>query len=490
LEHKGYERYGLTGNPFRDLASETLETVDIFHVKQDLDEHLKMIFDEIVEKQSKAVVAVLGNLGMGKTQRLLLTASWAKGEKGKPPKAFYVMRSINPQAKLVVRDIVRSIMDTIPLTFYEKNISTPKWYADLKRSHKKARKKFDPEMIGKSIAAALNAKAPSILMLNDLHNIDPTNELPDFLQVLYSTVNNIREGVMIMIGSNTSYFDGIMKRHQSLEERINYKLEVQPLSDTEAQEMIAKRLAYKRLVEDLNPIYPFNNEAISIVNQESYGNPRQVLKISDRIIDQAASERIIQIDGQYVSDLLESAREKRALPPAPSDILEKLRQEAALRNKPAPSIPPAAVPAPSNLRRPDGPNNIDPELDRKFSEYEKVLEKVEKEIKKGSATKRTVAKPGQVGVLPPQEIPERPQVALPGVEPIGPPEVEGEETPAVIIYKRIPLQRKGVEDIVIPEPPWKRAEGLDAEPKSNEGPGPFANGNKDVLSKYRSIGPQ
>jgi len=38
-----YERYGLTGNPFRELASENLEDVMILHVNQAADEQLRTI---------------------------------------------------------------------------------------------------------------------------------------------------------------------------------------------------------------------------------------------------------------------------------------------------------------------------------------------------------------------------------------------------------------------------------------------------------------
>ena len=500
IQSKGYERYGLTGNPFRDLASETLETIDIFHVGQEMDDHLRMIIDEIFEKQSKAVVAILGALGMGKTQRLLLIQSWAREKK-----AYCVFRSINPQAKLVISDVIKTLIDTVPLTFFERNISAPRFYSDLKKAYRSSRKKFDPELIGRAIAGALNARSPSILILNDLHNVDPTAELPDFLQVLYSIVNNLDEGVMIAIGSNSAYFDGIMKRHQSLEERINYKLEVQPLIDTEAQEMVAKRLTAKRLVEDLNPIYPFNNDSISILNAESHGNPRQVLKLSDRIIDQAATERVIQIDAQYATDILEGSRQKRSLPPAPHEILKKLREEARVKR---PATPSRTSPG------------ISTEFEKKITEYEHVLEKMEKALERkeplpekaermpGAALKVDLpvdtplevapSMPDPIGTVPPLKVdlpvdaPLEVAPSMPDPTAIVPKPSLDEELP-LIIKKKVTMRKlETVTEDGIPAPPKSifiiEDRQLPDAPKKEKHSKSEAS-EDTVLSRYRSVPP-
>jgi len=48
LRKGGYERYGLTGNPFRDLSSDSIENVDIFHVHQSIDDSITNIMEEVV----------------------------------------------------------------------------------------------------------------------------------------------------------------------------------------------------------------------------------------------------------------------------------------------------------------------------------------------------------------------------------------------------------------------------------------------------------
>ena len=71
LEKSGYERYGLTGNPFRDLTSDSIEDVEIFHVKQQIDGELNELIEEVEAKENKAVVMLLADLGAGKTERLI-----------------------------------------------------------------------------------------------------------------------------------------------------------------------------------------------------------------------------------------------------------------------------------------------------------------------------------------------------------------------------------------------------------------------------------
>mgnify|MGYP006284868193 FL=1 len=313
----GYERYSLTGNPFRDLASENIENVDIFHVSQDLDDHIRMIREEVFDEENQAVVAILGGLGAGKTQRLLLTAREAEKHD-----AMYMIKTVNPRTSDVLLNTLNSIEDKADMSFIEKYVVEPRWTKDIKKAKKivkSKKKKFDPEFIGTALANAFNANKPSILMLNDFHNLPRNKELEQFIQVLYVFMNHMEDGVMLMFSCVDYYFHKVMKKHESFNERINYKLQIPDLKDHEANLMIAKRLLAKRLVEDLDPVYPFNRDSVTLMNDEVYGNPRQLLKLADRVIEKAATLKALQIDAKFTSDVIEEMKEKRALPPAPED---------------------------------------------------------------------------------------------------------------------------------------------------------------------------
>jgi hypothetical protein len=109
---------------------------------------------------------------------------------------------------------------------------------------------------------------------------------------------------MIMISCDRAYFESVMKHHVSLDERINRKIVVPPLQDDEANLMIAKRLLEKRMVDDVDPLYPFTPTAISLLNQQAKGNPRHLLKSVDVVIDIAAKKRAIMVDEVLVRDIL------------------------------------------------------------------------------------------------------------------------------------------------------------------------------------------
>lgn len=306
MEKKAYERYGLTGNPFRDLASETIDNVDIFHVNQDLDYVMNTVYEEIVEKENKAFVLMLGGLGSGKTERLLLARNIAKEND-----VFCVYCTINSDTGRLIKSIMNEISVAADLGFFTKLFFAPKWYRAVEKKKRKAKKKYDPEKAGKIIADALNQNTPSFLLVNDLHNLPWAEDKELFYKSMYVLVNNIKPGVLVVIGSDEKYFEKEIKKHKPLKQRLNKTLPVKPLSDQEASLMIAKRMLAKRLVEDLEPIYPFTSEGISVLNREAKGNPRKLLRICDTVIDKAAQEKAINIDPEIVKNILNISKNKK-----------------------------------------------------------------------------------------------------------------------------------------------------------------------------------
>ena len=299
MEKTGYERYGLTGNPFRDLSSESIENVEIFHVPQAIDSDIQSMTDEVLAKENKAVIALLGSLGSGKTERLLILKNQANQEK-----ALWAMCNITSETKWVVIAVAEEIMKSAKLGSFSRVLAAPAWYKDLNRVVKSAVKGYDPEKAGMAIVNALNQNAPSFLLLNDLHNLEKGEDSARFLKVLHVMFDHIDKGVMVMMASSESYFDYITSGQESLLSRVNKRLVIQPLSNQEANLMIAKRLLAKRVVEDMPALYPFSESAIPEMNQAAKGNPRELLKIADKVIDDAAKKKLIQINGDIVKGVL------------------------------------------------------------------------------------------------------------------------------------------------------------------------------------------
>jgi len=299
MEKNSYERYGLSGNPFRDLSSENLEDVAIYHVLQDIDADLRTITDETLETENKAVVALMGGLGAGKTERLLMLKKEALARE-----AFCAVGGVTTETQLMVRGILESMMDNATQGSRSK-LFLPKWHKTLQKVNKHIMKGYDPENAGHAIAEALNENAPAFLLINDLHRLPEKEDMDRFLQTLYVVTNEIRPGVLIVLSGDEKYFRGVMASHPTLNERINRKLVIPPLNDREASLMLAKRLLAKRLVDDIDALYPFTPEAIGVLNTAARGNPRMLLKLADNLLDNAVKARVVQVDEDSVKLILD-----------------------------------------------------------------------------------------------------------------------------------------------------------------------------------------
>lgn len=306
MKQSVYERYGLSSNPFRDLSSESLENIDIFHVTQGVDEELTRMKEEIRYKENKAVVAILGGLGAGKTERMLLAANEASSQG-----EFHIMANMTFETQWVIEGVLESIINNKKIGLFSRLFSSPKWLKEVYKLKKVSKTGYDPERAGRVIAEALNANTPSFFFINDFHHLSHAMDSQRFLHVLHVLVDHIRHGVMIMIVSDFNFFNGLMRNHPSLNERINRRIVVPPLSDDEANLIIAKRLLEKRIVDDIEPLYPFTDDGIRLLNAEVKGNPRHLLKHADIVVEYAARKRAIMIDESLVQEIITLGKNKQ-----------------------------------------------------------------------------------------------------------------------------------------------------------------------------------
>jgi hypothetical protein len=298
MEKTGFERYGLSGNPFRDLSSENLEDVDIFHVPQFIDKDINEIREETLNKENKAVIALMGGLGAGKTERLLLLKNEAF-RRG----AFCVMGGVTTETQWMVKNILESLSDKKSSGGLQ-GAKSGKWIKAAKKAMKMISKEgadYDPEKIGRVIAEALNANAPSFLLINDLHRLPEKGDMEQLLQILYVVTNEIVPGVMVVLSGDEKYFKAVLQANITLNERINRKMVIPPLNVQEASLMIAKRLLAKRLVDDMDALYPFTADSVAALNGMAKGNPRALLKYADFLLENAVKARAVQIDDDLVN---------------------------------------------------------------------------------------------------------------------------------------------------------------------------------------------
>jgi type II secretory pathway predicted ATPase ExeA len=286
-----YERYGLTGNPFRDLSSESLSDVELFHVNLDLDRALEAIREEVFSKENRAIVALVGLHGAGKTERLLLTASEARARK-----AFVVYYDMTAKTTWAMRGLAEAYVKAANMGGFKQLFSAPKWFREVSALTKLKDKGYDPLRAGRALGEALNANAPAVLLFNDLHNVTAAKELASFTKALQELIDVIKPGVLVMFGAFPAFMLQLAREQPPLMGRLNRTVVLPRFNGDEAALMIAKKLLAKRLVEGLDPLYPFDREAVAKLNQTAYGNPRRVLELADAALEYAATHRAYRID--------------------------------------------------------------------------------------------------------------------------------------------------------------------------------------------------
>ncbi len=290
-----YERYGLTGNPFRELASESVEDVTIFHVNQSVDTLLRTIFDEVTDRENRAVVAVTGPQGAGKTERLLMAAAHAKEHH-----LFSVYFDVTTQSLAVLRGLAGAFETSTRGAGLMKLLGGPTWLRPLTALSRTKNGAYDPKEAGRRIGAALNATAPSFLLLNDLHNLADSREVELFARTLEELTGVIKPGVLLMFSCYASYLAWLTVNQPGFVSRVNRTLPLVGFSDDEARLLMAKKLLAKRIVEDLEPTYPFDRTAVHALNEGARGNPRRLFELADGVLERAVAIRAYQIDEELV----------------------------------------------------------------------------------------------------------------------------------------------------------------------------------------------
>jgi type II secretory pathway predicted ATPase ExeA len=290
-----YERYGLTGNPFRDLTSESLEDIEVFHVNLETDQALRNIKEEVLDKENRAFVALVGNHGTGKTHRLRVAQAEAKARG-----AFCVYDDISEKGTSTLKTLAHELLAAKPMGGFSKLFSAPPWYREIAALEKAKDGNYDPIKTGKAIARALNDNAPAFLLLNDLQNVAHAKDAELFLRTFEEIADAIKPGALVMFGCYPSYLVTLSKSRPGLSSRINRTFLLPTVSIDEASLLIAKKLLAKRIVENLDPLYPFDREAVAAINTAAYGNPRRLLELADRALEYAVDHRSYRVDSEVL----------------------------------------------------------------------------------------------------------------------------------------------------------------------------------------------
>ncbi len=269
-----YKLYGLTSNPFREASAESIGNIYLLHVNQTIDSELACIVGELSEG-GRAIVAYVGELGIGKTERL----RWLE-EVAKKSGIFHIFLSVEQDYTFNVRRLFESGLKQIneKAGFFGR-LRAPGYVKAIKKSMKM---KKGPVELGMLASEMLKARAPSYILLD---NIDCGDN--GFQEFLVSLVNNMKAGSLLCFTCNRDIFEGIRKANPSFIERINKLYMLDGLTDKEAELLAAKRLAVSRSAQNMDPIFPFTREYIYSLNSRVKGNPRALLKGMDDALSKA-----------------------------------------------------------------------------------------------------------------------------------------------------------------------------------------------------------
>jgi len=179
-------------------------------------------------------------------------------------------------------------------------------------------KPMTPDLAGRALAEALGGLAPSYLLLNDLDALTGPSRGP-FLQALLALVSSMPNGVMVALACAAHHVDAFQAEAPALSSRLNRTLLLRGLGHDEAELVLAKRMAGKRLIDDLDPLYPFTAPAVAELNAAAGGSPRRLLQLTDVVLDHAVRDRAFQVGPELVQTILRRLEASQGPAPAPSD---------------------------------------------------------------------------------------------------------------------------------------------------------------------------
>ena len=309
-EKLSYDRFNLRKNPFSKLSSEGIKNIDEIHVSQDLDSKVTELLSEVINKKSSVAFALIGDLGSGKTQRL------------KGIHRLFEKTGFSLYMKIDTNDIVKILKDIFSVFYYmqeDKKSRFERFKNKIDRALGKElefdevwgleKGKFKSTEIGNDLKKYMSEFEISCLILDELENLvsAPEQDLISFFEVLRQFISDMPSSSLFVMASTKEGAERIKKTNPAFVMRLHRLLEVEPLTDEKALELVEKRLVTERIDSKkiLNPIYPFDDSGIKYVNKMIKGNPRLLLSMLHTVIAAAVQDELIEIiDDRFISELM------------------------------------------------------------------------------------------------------------------------------------------------------------------------------------------
>jgi len=112
-----------------------------------------------------------------------------------------------------------------------------------------------------------------------------------------ATLNSIRHlmdqngsGLSLLFACAPEVWQDVMSEYHAFSERIGNEVALQPLTEDDLTELVAKYLATARNGES-TAIDPFEQECLDLIHQRAQGNIRQVLSMCGQVLDRGVTEQ-------------------------------------------------------------------------------------------------------------------------------------------------------------------------------------------------------
>jgi hypothetical protein len=303
-----FARYGLRGNPFRNPSTNSVASV---HANLGIDDILATYKENVFLKKQSHGVLLIGDTGMGKTHRVYVAD---------------IEASTNNMfsRKICLLSQGRSAMNQFLSNFIPKGsalFSNDKWQRELSKIKKQVKTgSYDPQMVASHVAEALNKKTPSFVLIDDLDKIQILSDQQYFLEFLFQLLNRIQPGVFFLITMNASYASWLLQKYPNAKDLFAIQY-LTMLQADEATAVVSKWLGSYRLVDNINPLFPFSTKAVHLLNAQGHGSINALLDLSDMALTAASYQKAVVITDQFVKDTLITVQQQR-----PQLLFEKRKQ--------------------------------------------------------------------------------------------------------------------------------------------------------------------
>ncbi len=278
IDESAYLRWLLKYNPFIHLSSESLKSVENFHVWTETDKIFWNIVRDFLESKKKNLVFLVGEFGSGKTHRLRLLY-----ETLEEVPCIYI--KVDSQDS---RDVIKGIeaalhsLEIIPARHLKKVILSL-------AGRKSDGYVTNPEKAAKEAASMMNNRGEAILLIDEIENVILNNSEEDakaFTKYLTSLFNALSDGKMIIVSCIPKAYEAIKHMLWGFNPPPKV-IKVKNITDEEAKELINRRLELVFDLKERGSIfgdYFISKETIAELNKLSEGNPRKLMQIFRNVL--------------------------------------------------------------------------------------------------------------------------------------------------------------------------------------------------------------